>query len=155
MNERLRAYVEFSVPLSVELIPRVLLLPPAEVMTVSDKYGTHGCPIIENTFHVEITRMDRLKFEKASLSASFNGKFVSLKSLPRFDLAKKKKTPPQDLSLMSSRILIGFCWKESISRRILPREGSVFARTRAGCPPSFKSANKRELIQLITSDLQQ
>lgn len=39
----------------------VLLLPSAEVLTVSDKYDTHGCPIIENTCHVEITNMDRLR----------------------------------------------------------------------------------------------
>lgn len=151
LNERLRAYVEFSVPLSVELIPRffmpfffgkiVLLLPSAEVLTVSDKYDTHGCPIIENICHVEITKMDRLKFENASLSASW-AENLNHWNLHRALIFKKKKKF-QDLSLMNSRILIGFCWKESISGRIIPTWGLVFACIRAGCPPSNRQ-NTRE-----------
>lgn len=128
LNERLRAYVEFSVPLSVELIPRFFMPFFAKLFSCSRPQRSwpfqinmtrmaHGCPIIENTGHVEITKMGRLKFDISIL----NEKFELLKSLSRFDLAKKKI---QDLSLMSSRSLIGFCWKESISGRIIPRGGS-------------------------------
>lgn len=137
LNERLCAYVEFSVPLSVELIPRFFMplffaklffcSRPQRSWSFQTRYDTHGWPVIENTCHFEITKLDRLKFEKSSLAAPTRKIWIIEVSITLWSCQKKpKKTKktPQDLTLISSRILIGFCWKESISGRIIPRGGS-------------------------------
>lgn len=143
LNERLRAYVESSVLLSVELIPRFFMplffaklffcSRPQRSWSFQTRYDRHGWPVIENTCHFEITKMDRLKFEKSSLAAPTRKIWIIEISLALWSCQNKKKQKnPPGLSLISSRILIGFCWKE----------GLVFVCIRAGCPPSNRQIKR-------------
>lgn len=59
-------------------------------MTVSDMYDTHGCPVIDNTYHIEIIMMGPIETQESVSISTLNGKLESLKSLSRFGLAKQK-----------------------------------------------------------------
>lgn len=64
-------------------------------MTVSDKYDTRGCPVIDNTCHVEITKMEPIEIQESVFIRILKSKIWIIEISTALWSCKKKKPPPK------------------------------------------------------------